>query len=132
MRGLRPVLSGYSFGALVFWVWIVSSVSEEIFCRGWFQTSTSTTGGGLLSLWPSALLFGALHWSMLAARVDLASTLVVVASTSVLGLLAAWARSASGSLYPAVAAHVAFNLGGLLGGIGYTIGQRVRRANRLD
>jgi membrane protease YdiL (CAAX protease family) len=118
LRGLRPVVGGYSFGAVLFWVWIVSSVSEEIFCRGWFQASTEG-GAGLSALLPSAILFGAMHLVLLVARVDIGSTTVIVAATSLLGLLAAWARAGSGSLYPAIAAHLAFNVGGVLGGGGY-------------
>jgi membrane protease YdiL (CAAX protease family) len=126
VRGLRSTLGGYSFGALVIWVWLASSVSEEIFCRGWFQTSTETAQAGLRALLPSALLFAGMHLSLLLAGSDLASVLVIVAATFALGLLAAWARAVSGSLYPAMLAHVAFNLGGALGGIVYTIVRGLR------
>jgi hypothetical protein len=127
VRGLRSVLGGYSFGAMVLWVWIVSSVSEEVFCRGWFQTSTmsDTSRATLLALLPSAILFGSLHLLLVSADVDVASVAVVVIATTLLGLLAAWARATSASLYPAIAAHVAFNVGGAAGGIVYAIGYAV-------
>jgi membrane protease YdiL (CAAX protease family) len=126
IRGLRSTLGGYSFGAIVIWVWVVSSVIEEVLCRGWFQTSTETAAhSGLWALLPSALLFGSLHLSLVLAGVDIASVIVVVTTTAILGLLAAWARSTSGSLYPAIAAHVAFNIGGALGGIVYAIVHRI-------
>ena len=114
---LRSVMGGYSFGAMVLWVWIVSSVSEEVFCRGWFQTSTmsDTSRATLLALLPSAILFGSLHLLLVSADVDVASVVVVVIATTLLGLLAA-ARATSASLYPAIAAHVAFNVGGAAGG----------------
>jgi membrane protease YdiL (CAAX protease family) len=75
--------------------------------------------GALGALLPSAVLFGSLHLVMLFAGVDRASVAVVVVSTTLLGLLAAWAKAATGSLYPPIAAHVAFNVGGALGGIAY-------------
>jgi uncharacterized protein len=125
LRGLRATLGGCSFGAIVLWVWIVSSVVEELFCRGWFQASTTAGDTGLASLLPSALLFGSLHLSLLFAGVDVASVIVVVAATSLLGLVAAWARATTGSLYPAIAAHAAFNVGGALGGIAYAIVHRI-------
>jgi membrane protease YdiL (CAAX protease family) len=116
-EGLRKAVSGHSFVSIVVWFWVVSSVAEEVFCRGWFQTSTigDVTGATLGPLLPSAVLFGSLHLVMLSA-VDRKSVAVVVASTTILGLLAAWARATTGSLYPAIAAHVAFNVGGLVGG----------------
>jgi membrane protease YdiL (CAAX protease family) len=110
LRGLRSALSGYSMGALLVWAFIVPSICEEIFCRGWFQAST----GSLLG---SALLFGGMHAPLRLAGIDGRSVTVIVIATTLLGLLAAWARAVSGSLYPAIAAHLAFNFGGALFGI---------------
>jgi len=110
LRGMRSVLGGYSPGALVLWAFIVPSVCEEIFCRGWFQASTG-------SVIASALLFGAMHAPLRLAGVDAKSVTVIVVATTVLGLLAASVRASSGSLYPAMAAHLAFNCGGALIGI---------------
>jgi len=122
--GMRSIVEKYSFGAMVLWIWIVSSASEEIFCRGWFQASTGAPGkdARVAALLPSAVLFGALHLALLSAGIDVRSVLCVVAAASVLGLLAAWARARSASLYPAIAAHVAFNVGGVAGGAAYAIG----------
>ena len=126
LEGLRKVVGQHSFVAIVVWFWIVSSVAEEVFCRGWFQSSTMSdvAGSNLAALMPSAVLFGSLHLVLLWAGVERKAVAVVVVSTAILGLLAAWARAASGSLYPAIAAHVAFNVGGALGGIAYAVGYR--------
>jgi membrane protease YdiL (CAAX protease family) len=126
LQGLRKVMKGQSFGSIVIWAWVVSSVVEEIYCRGWFQTSTmpEVAQVSIVALLPSAVLFGSMHLSLLWAGVDRASVVLVVASTTVLGLLCAWARAASDSLYPAIAAHVAFNVGGALGGIAYAVVHR--------
>jgi hypothetical protein len=121
-KGLRAVLGGYSFGALVVWVWIVSSVSEEVFCRGWFQASTGGIGASSLgALLPSALLFGGLHLLLLGAGVDRMSVAIIVTATTLLGLLAAWVRATSASIYPPIAAHVAFNVGGVIGGVAFAM-----------
>jgi membrane protease YdiL (CAAX protease family) len=120
-RGLRPQLGDWSFAAIVVWIWMFSSVTEEILCRGWFHASTDIRGADVLSLLSSAMLFGGLHLALLLSGVDRFSVLVVFTATTLLGLLAAWARVASGSLYPAFAAHLAFNVGGALAGIGYAV-----------
>lgn len=77
------------------------------------------TGAALGRLLPSALLFGALHLVMLSAGIERRAVAAIVASTALLGLLAAWARATTGSLWPAIAAHVAFNVGGVVGGALY-------------
>lgn len=126
LEGLRKVIGQHSFASIVVWFWIVSSVAEEVYCRGWFQGSTmrDVDGSDLGALMPSAVLFGGLHLVLLRAGVERRAVAVVVVSTLVLGLLAAWARAASGSLYPAIGAHVAFNVGGAVGGIAYAVGYR--------
>ncbi len=120
--GLRPALKDFSFGQMVLFTWILSSVSEEIYCRGWFQTATMRVSSARFrDLLPSALLFGSLHLNLLLSGVDVPSVAILVPSVTLLGLLAAWARARSGSLYPAIAAHMAFNVGGTLGGIVYVV-----------
>lgn len=121
LQGLRKAMKDQSFASIVLWVWIVSSAVEEIYCRGWFQTTTmpEVAQASIAALLPSAVLFGSMHLTLLTAGVDRASVALVVASTTALGLLCAWARAASDSLYPAIAAHVSFNVGGALGGVAY-------------
>lgn len=124
--GMSKFLDQYSFPQIVLWIWIISSVSEELFCRGWFQ--------GQLSKWalnkdertrfcnvvlPSAVLFGGMHLSLFWSGVGLGTSLLIVTATTLLGLLCAEARERSGSILPAFGSHISFNVGGVIGGIVY-------------
>lgn len=110
---------------LVVWVWIYSSVTEEIFVRGWFQGFVRP-GNGPLRLGPwelepgralSALLFGSMHLTILRNGADPWTVAVIVLATTALGWCAADDRVRTGSLGPPIATHVAFNLGGFLGAV---------------
>ncbi|MBL8216760.1 MAG: CPBP family intramembrane metalloprotease [Bryobacterales bacterium] len=123
--GMAKIVGQMSLPSVIFWVWIVSSTSEEIFCRGWFQAhlekhapSPIDPAGVLL---PSAVLFGAMHLTLLLAGAGVGTTLLIVAFATVLGYITALVRGRSGSLYPAIAVHVAFNVGGVIGGALYVI-----------
>lgn len=58
-----------------------------------------------------------LHLTLLAKGCDLWTVAILVAATTVLGIYAALDRHRSGSLGPPLATHVAFNVGGVLGGV---------------
>jgi membrane protease YdiL (CAAX protease family) len=131
LRGLRGRLAAYGLPGLVLWVWIVSSAVEEVFCRGWFQTLVAGGGGDphggrtrAAVVW-SAALFGAMHLALLFGDVEVAAVVVIVLSVTALGYVCATARARTGSLGPAVAAHVMFNVGGFLGGVAYAVAYRV-------
>jgi membrane protease YdiL (CAAX protease family) len=130
LPGLRSRLGAYGAAALVFWIWLVSSTVEEIFCRGWFQSlvAGADDGDGRAArgavIW-SAAVFGTMHLSLLVAGVDIGSVAVIVLFVTALGYLCATVRARSGSLLPAIAAHVAFNIGGFIAGAIYAIGYRV-------
>jgi membrane protease YdiL (CAAX protease family) len=131
LRGMRTALAGYGLPEIVLWIWVISSVVEEIFCRGWFQTlvdaGESDTDGQrtrVAVMW-SAALFGTMHLPLLFAEVERAAVVVIVLSVTALGYICATARARTGSLRPAIAAHVMFNVGGFLAGVAYTIAYRV-------
>jgi membrane protease YdiL (CAAX protease family) len=131
LRGLRGYLAAYGLPGIVLWIWIVSSVVEELFCRGWFQTIVAAgegnSDGGRTSaavMW-SAALFGTMHLALLFGDVEIAAVMVIVPSVTALGYVCATARARTGSLRPAIAAHVLFNVGGLLAGVVYTVAYRV-------
>jgi membrane protease YdiL (CAAX protease family) len=107
----------------VLWFWVISSVVEELFCRGWFQT---LAGGStrVAVLW-SAALFGAMHLLLLFSDMKITAVVVIVLSVTALGYVCATARARTGSLRPALFAHVMFNVGGFLAGVIYTIAYRV-------
>ncbi len=120
--GMRAMLKGYSFPQMVAVIWFWSSLSEEIFCRGWFQSGLPP---GPSRVWWSAALFGSMHLSLFVAGVDTSTVLWIVLSTTTLGYFCALLRESSGSLVPPFVRHAGFNIGGLLGGIVYTIGYRI-------
>jgi membrane protease YdiL (CAAX protease family) len=131
LRGMRERLAAYGLPGIVLWIWVISSVVEELFCRGWFQT---LAGGGegdahgertrAAVPW-SAALFGAMHLPLLFGGAEFAASVVIVLSVTALGYVCATARARTGSLRPAIAAHVMFNVGGFLGGVIYSIAYRV-------
>jgi membrane protease YdiL (CAAX protease family) len=118
-NGLLSVLGGLSALQRLVLVVVAASVVEEILCRGTFQGWALVDGRAPSpNVWlASAVLFGAMHLGLLRLGVDFRSVAILLPFLVGLGFLAAWCRSESGSIYPAVAAHVAFNVGGGLGGI---------------
>ena len=114
-EGLAPMLKGYPFMAIVLVIWFGSSISEEIFARGWFQSYIASSTAYAAQL--SALLFATLHLRLLGAGIEPSAVAILFVGTLLLGLLAGRFRKKSKSLLPAIAVHVAFNVGGLLGRI---------------
>jgi membrane protease YdiL (CAAX protease family) len=131
LRGMGKMVVAYGLPGMVLWIWVISSVAEELFCRGWFQTLAGGGEGDPQSEraraavpW-SAALFGAMHLALLFSGAEIASVVVIVLSVTALGYVCASARARTGSLRPAIAAHVMFNVGGFLAGVIYTIAFRV-------
>jgi membrane protease YdiL (CAAX protease family) len=118
-----PALKKMGLLGIIGTVWILSSVAEEIFVRGWFQTWVARIRGedGAAVRWLSASLFSAMHLTLFFRGADPPTARVIVVATFALGYCCAWLRQRSGSLRPAIAAHVAFNIGGLLAGIAIVI-----------
>jgi membrane protease YdiL (CAAX protease family) len=131
LRGMRG-LAAYGLPGIVLWIWVVSPIVEEVFCRGWFQSLVAGAGEGdshrertsAAVMW-SAALFGAMHLALLLADIEIAAVVVIVASVTALGYVCAMARARTGSLRPAITAHVMFNVGGFLAGVVYTLAYRV-------
>jgi membrane protease YdiL (CAAX protease family) len=130
LRGMR-MLAAYGLSGIVLWIWVISSVVEELYCRGWFQTLAGgsegdATGERARAAVPwSAAQFGAMHLPLFLGGVEPAAAVVIVLAVTALGYVCATARARTGSLRPAVAAHVMFNVGGFLAGVSYTIAYRV-------
>ena len=132
-KGMK-VLQSFGFLSLVLLVWLLSSISEEIFTRGWFQGSLETEATKPVSLLgfslprpvlASALLFGGLHLSLLVAGADLWTVGIIVSSTFFLGLCAGQYRHRYRGLGPSILVHVAFNVGGFLGGIAMVLAHKL-------
>ncbi|MCC6585202.1 MAG: CPBP family intramembrane metalloprotease [Bryobacterales bacterium] len=129
-RGMQAVIQSFKFYQIVLFVWLGSSIAEEIFTRGWAQGALEQWrdvkwGGVSVPVLTGAVLFSSMHVSLFFKGVDRITATVVVCSTLLLGLAAGKLRERHKGLGPAIAIHIAFNVGGMFGGILYTIGYRV-------
>lgn len=111
-----------SLPQIVLLTWLPASLVEELLTRGLLQgmlseprPQSAATGGLHWSVITSAAFFAAMHLPLLAA--NRRGVAILVASVFVLGLVAGRARRLTGSLWPAVAAHSSFNIGGTLVGV---------------
>jgi len=127
--GVNP-LKGLSFVQIVLLVWILASVAEEILVRGYVQSYLEPlTDRGFsvfrlrisLPVIISAVFFAVMHIILLATGTSFLTTYIIVAFAFFLGLVAAYQRERTGSILPAIAAHVSFNIGGVIGGAIYVI-----------
>jgi membrane protease YdiL (CAAX protease family) len=101
-------------------VWILASISEEVFFRGLlmgFLAPLKDWGVRLLTVRVSipvalcALLFGLGHLPLVGI-VGARMTASIIVSAVVLGLVAGHYREQTGSLLPAIAVHMVFNVAG--------------------
>ena len=125
-RGMGVMFERFTLLAMVLSVWVYSSVTEEIFARGWFQGALAHRGEGdarsaSAIVAASAVLFGSMHLSLLRVGADAWTVGIVVVATTLLGWAAAVARRQSGSLGPAILVHVLFNVGGFVAGVLFAI-----------
>lgn len=130
LKGMRGVMGRYGLPNIILWVWLFSSTVEEVFCRGWFQSlvagaDKSDAHRTRMAIISSAALFGSMHLALLFSGMEIAAVALIVLSVTALGYVCATARARTGSLLPAIAAHMMFNVGGFLAGMIYTIGFRI-------
>lgn len=111
-----PNLQRFGLVGLIASIWFYSSVTEEVFVRGWLQTSLPASPQHSPVL-VSGLFFGSMHLSLIAAGADLLTVAIIVLMTTCLGLQAASLRKRHASLSPPIVAHISFNVGGLATGI---------------
>lgn len=104
---------------------VAHSSAEEIFMWGWLQGFLQPLSARRVKLGfvtvsvpvlTGALAFGAMHLPAV-LRIDAWTTVIILASTTSLGLLAGIIRERTGSLLPAIWVHLAGNAGGILGGL---------------
>ncbi|MBL7864578.1 MAG: CPBP family intramembrane metalloprotease [Cyclobacteriaceae bacterium] len=117
------VLNGLSVGQVILTIWLWSSIAEEIFARGFVQGLLKNEGNvliGGLSLskggWASAIVFSLIHLAIFVGGGALPTTITIMTLTFLLGLLTAKTREEM-NLRSAIYVHIAFNVGGALGGI---------------
>lgn len=127
--GMSP-LKGLSFMQIVLLVWILASVAEEILVRGYVQSYlASLMNRGFtvfrlrisLPVILSAVFFAAMHLILLTTGTSFLTTYIAVVFAFFLGLIAAYQRERTGSILPAITAHVSFNVGAVIGGAIYVI-----------
>jgi membrane protease YdiL (CAAX protease family) len=113
-------LSFLSRGA---YLWIWTSISEEVFTRGLIQGSLAPfqqLGIRISSTFISmpvivgALFFGAMHLILLTTGMDWFRVVFLVGATTLLGLFAGYHKERTGSLVAPVVIHLFFNMGGSL------------------
>ena len=130
LKGLAPVP--------VLLMVLYSSVVEEVFTRGWLQGFLESLSGRTVPLpglslsapvLASAVVFGAMHLTLLGKGVDALSIGVILAFTTGAGLLSALVRERTGSLLPAIWTHLAGNVGGVLGGVAYALVYRAQHGH---
>ena len=107
-------LSTLSAWQRVLWACIIAPCSEELFARGWFQTSYQNALGISRShsaVLASATLFAVMHVSNSDSSLR---TMATVAAAFLSGLIFARVRQVCGSLLPGVILHSVFNASGWL------------------
>jgi len=108
-----------SFLKTILVVWLWSSICEEIFNRGLIQSLLDIFKKYKfcklsLSVWISGIIFGAMHFSVFKFSSSIFFVLFIVFNTTTLGVLAAYYREKSESVYPAIFVHILGNVAGSL------------------
>ena len=126
----NPLVRQLTLPQIVLIVWIFSSTIEEIFTRGFLQGHLSILSGRYLKLGLfrielpvliSALFFACMHFVLFFSGVDAITMVVVFLFTLFIGLMAGHLRARTGSLIPAITVHMLANIGGMVGGVIYSI-----------
>lgn len=126
----NPLVRELTFPQIILFVWIFSSIIEEIFTRGFLQghliTATKASVRLLffrvdLSTLISALFFACMHLVLLLRGAGLATMVIILLFTFSVGLMAGHQRVRTGSLIPAIGVHMLANIGGVISGIVYAI-----------
>jgi len=109
---------------LIVVIW--SSIAEEIFIRGFIQSYLKPFEKEKVRFFnlqfsipviTSAIVFSAIHLSLLFTGTDYFTVLFTVFTTFLLGLLAGVYREKYDSITPSIITHMSFNIGGILTGI---------------
>ena len=126
----NPIVKELSFPQIILNVWILSSTIEEIFTRGFLQGHLSFLDDRKVKLvffrvniptLVSAIFFACMHLVLILSGVDYKTVIIILLFTFSLGLIAGHQRVRTGSLIPAIGAHMLGNIGGVIVGIVYSI-----------
>ena len=125
----NPLIKDLSFPQIVLFVWIFSSIIEEVFTRGFLQGHLTVLSGKYFKLlfiriempvMISAVFFACMHFVLLSVGIDAITMTVVFLFTLSIGLMAGHLRARTGSLIPAIVVHILANIGGMIGGVIFT------------
>jgi membrane protease YdiL (CAAX protease family) len=128
------VMGGLGFWQMVLLVWIFASVAEEVLVRGYVQGYLEPLRGYGFTVFRmrfslpvilSALFFSCMHLILLSTSTSPMAVYFIMLFTFFLGLVAAYHREKSESLLPPIAAHIFFNVGGVVGAMLFVIAQIV-------
>lgn len=117
-------------GAVIALLVLYSSVSEEIFTRGFIQSLMGHLRERKTNLLvarvsvpaiTTGLLFGSLHLSVYFGGCDVLTTVIIVSYTTLLGIVAGHLFEKYDSIVPAIIVHIAANVGGVTAGIVVTM-----------
>jgi membrane protease YdiL (CAAX protease family) len=115
MRGLMPPLGLFALYALP--AIFLNPIGEEMLFRGFIQQAFARRFNRAIATLVSSLLFGLVYLSIHGAWREasvlpsrLGSVIVAVVLMACIGYVFSLCRTLTGSLWPAVAAHAAFNL----------------------
>ena len=123
LMGLRhPLASQMSFLQVVLVIWLLSSLSEEVYVRGLVQSwvadrddACGISSAFEPSIVSSAFLFASMHGSLMWSPIGVKGGLTIVLSTLGVGWACAVLRASSKSLMPAIACHVVANVAAVPG-----------------
>ena len=101
--------TGLQFALTLITLGVLAPLMEEFLFRGVLFTALRERLGLLIAILGSSVLFAIFHSSTLAVLDRVIDQLLVIASLSSVGLIAVWLRHVSGSLYPAILMHGAYN-----------------------
>lgn len=121
----HPLAAGMTFPQIVVVIWLLSSVSEEIYVRGLVQSWCRAGASPGATVATSALLFAAMHVPIIWMGGGPVGGGIIVAATLGVGWACARLRERTGSLVLPIALHIAANVsavpGGILGVIAYRL-----------
>lgn len=116
----HPIAAQLTFPQIIVTVWLLSSISEEIFVRGLVQSWIAVPfdlaprdHGYRIVILASAQLFGGLHVPLIWMGGGLVGGGIIVAATFLLGWAAAEIRARTGSLLHAIGVHIVGNVAAL-------------------
>ncbi len=121
-KGPGHFAGDFSYLQTVVAVWIIASTCEEVLSRGLVMGLLQPLAGrGIriprvtlsLPVITAALLFSAMHVPLLVMGIDTVSGIQILFATAALGLIAGYYRERTGSLIPAVLAHMLANIFGM-------------------